>query len=103
MANIRQTIAPANTAGLLNGTTTLNDISAKVEPLYRYALIPLINVAGSNTITANCRVPLLVAEAGNQFQFLPFAANTGAVTLNIDARGAKPLRDASGVAVRETP
>ena len=96
MANDRQTKAPANTAGAITGTSGLNDISSKVEKLYRFALIPLINITGTNNIKGDCRVLLYATEAGNQFQFRPGATNSGNVTLEVDNRGSKPLRDASG-------
>lgn len=96
MANDRQTMAPANTGGTLDGTATLNDISSKIEKLYRYALIPLTTITGTNAIKGDCRVTLYTAQLGNQFQFLPANVNTGNVTLNPNSLGAKPLRDASG-------
>ena len=96
MSTQRQTIAPDNTAGAIDGTVALNEINNRIERLYRYSAIPLTNVAGVNNITGDCRIPLFVNEAGNQFSFEPLNANTGNVTLRVDGLTAKALYDAAG-------
>ena len=96
MAANRKTLAPSNTAGLISGSAALEDINDEVSGLWRRAAVRLSSVVGTNTITASCEVPLAANESGNQFWFTPANSNTGNVTLNIDGRGALPLRDASG-------
>jgi len=54
----------------------------------------LSSVAGANTITASTsNGDLSALEAGMRFSFTPAATNTGAVTLNINSIGAKPVVD----------
>lgn len=95
----RRTLAPSNTAGAIAGTDLMEDINDEVSGLWRRAAVRLTSVAGTNTITASAEVPLLANESGNQFWFTPANSNTGSVTLNVDGRGALPLRDASGNAL----
>lgn len=96
MPPIRKTIAPSNTPGLIGGTALMESILAEVEGLWQHALVPLTGVAGTNVITASAVVPIAANAVGHQFSLIPFAPNTGNVTLDVDTRGALPLRDASG-------
>lgn len=51
----------------------------------------LTSVAGADTITASAAIGLSAYAAGQQFVFVAAADNTGAVTLNINAIGAKAV------------
>ena len=56
----------------------------------------LITVTGTDTITGSMSPQLTAYAAGQLFYFVANAANTGAVTLNIDSLGAKSItRDGS--------
>ena len=82
----RKVPAPSNTpGGGISGTTFMEDVLAEVQALYRYVQIPLYDVAGTDTVTAKCNVPLDARAAGNKFTLTPVAGNTGAATLEIDA------------------
>jgi hypothetical protein len=96
MPPTRLTIAPSNTAGHLDGTDVMESILTEVDGLWQHALVPLTALSGTNSISASCVVPIAANRVGHQFSFLPPAANTGNVELNVDTRGALPLRDASG-------
>lgn len=96
----RKVPAPSNTpGGGISGTTFMEDVLAEVQALYRYVQIPLYDVAGTNTITAKCNVPLDARAAGNKFTLTPVAGNTGAATLEIDLRGPLPIKDRTGAAL----
>ena len=60
----------------------------------------LTSVAGTNTITATLSSANFVAyDAGQTFSFKAANANTGAVTLNINSLGAKPVTKTGAVAL----
>ena len=51
----------------------------------------LSSVSGADTITASAPIGLSAYAAGQEFRFVSIGANTGAVTLNINSIGAKPV------------
>jgi len=55
-------------------------------------------VAGTNTITGTLPAPFTAYAAGQTFQFIAAAANTGAVTININSAGAKAVTKQGGIA-----
>tara|TARA_R110002167_G_scaffold42512_15_gene129177 strand:+ start:806 stop:1609 length:804 start_codon:yes stop_codon:yes gene_type:complete len=61
----------------------------------------LINVAGTNTITADAAVStgLTAYTDGMRVSWVPVATNTGAGTLNVSEIGAKTLADPDGAAI----
>lgn len=61
-------------------------------------IVQTTDVAGTNTITASGRPRISAYFAGQIFLVRPFAANTGAVTLNIDDVGALAWNKPSGAA-----
>ncbi|MDY0072483.1 MAG: hypothetical protein RBR77_07515 [Thauera sp.] len=76
--------------------TNVNTASARTE--YARAsqvqdgmLSYLTSVSGADTITASAPIGLSAYAAGQQFSFVSAGANTGAVTLNINAIGAKSV------------
>lgn len=76
--------------------TNVNTASARTE--YARAsqvqdgmLSYLTSVSGADTITASAPIGLSAYAAGQQFCFVSAGANTGAVTLNINAIGAKAV------------
>jgi len=79
-----------------NGATYVGRVKEEVEALAQFSNCPLTSLAGVNTITATALYALDMNRAGQKFSFLPPAPNTGNVTLNIDGKGALPVRDASG-------
>lgn len=72
------------------------DATQEIVELYKRGVIPLISVAGTNTITATTVPPLTGYFNGQMFLLRPAANNTTAVTLNISGLGAKPVQSASG-------
>lgn len=62
------------------------------------SLILLSSVAGTNTITAVTAPAIPVYALGQIFTFLPTGYNTGAITLNINGLGAKPVVLPNGTA-----
>ena len=59
----------------------------------------LTSVAGTNAITATAPVSLSAYVAGQTFRFIAAGANTGAVTLNLNAIGAKSVVHTDGSAL----
>lgn len=51
----------------------------------------LTSVSGADTITATAAVSMAAYAAGQTFRFIAAGANTGAVTININAIGAKAI------------
>lgn len=64
---------------------------ARVAEVQDGTLTYLTTVAGVDTITATAPLALAAYVAGQAFRFLAAGANTGAVTLNINALGAKAV------------
>lgn len=84
------------------GLEFLEQYGAFVDALINTAVLRLTGVAGTNTITASAEpfaVPSSGLVAGMKFTLVPVNSNTSAVTLNIDARGAKAVLKADGSAV----
>lgn len=101
MAANRKTKAPSTDPGLIPGAGFLEDLREEIAMLWRLAVLPLVNVAGTaNAITADCLVPLLARESGNRFSLLPLAANTGATDVEINGLPGRALvnRDGSALA-----
>jgi Pectate lyase superfamily protein len=74
---------------VLGGTTEL-DIPT-IKQIQSGNIENLLNIAGSDTITASCPVSFLTYTNGQKFTFKPTLENTTAATLNINSLGAKPL------------
>ena len=71
--------------------TALTDY-ARADQVQNSAFQTLTGVSGTDTITATLGSPSLTAySAGQTFRFVSVGANTGAVTLNINAIGAKAV------------
>lgn len=71
-------------------------INEEIAALWNGTTIFLASVAGTNTITAAATPPLDAYAKGQRYEFYPDNDNTGAVTLNIDSRGAKNIVDEEG-------
>lgn len=76
--------------------TNVNTASARTEyarasQVQDGALTYLTSVSGADTITASAPIGLSAYAAGQEFRFVSAGANTGAVTLNINAIGAKSV------------
>lgn len=76
--------------------TNVNTASARTEyarasQVQDGALSYLTSVSGADTITASAPIGLSAYAAGQEFRFVSVGANTGAVTLNINAIGAKSV------------
>src|SRR6185369_11554713 len=78
-------------------------VDVEIEALWRYAVIPLTTVAGTNTVTATSDTTVVAAIAayakGMKFSVIPANDNTGAVTINIDSVGAVSVKDSDGNAL----
>lgn len=84
------------------GTQFLTQYGALVDALIDTAVLRLASVAGTNTITASAEpfeVPSSGLVSGMKFTLVPVNNNTGAVTLNVDSRGAKDVLGADGSAL----
>jgi len=75
------------TAETLNDVTNYNVGTVVQNSTQMY----LTAVAGTNTITATLPAPFSAYAAGQKFHFIAAAANTGAVTININSVGAKSI------------
>lgn len=76
--------------------TNVNTASARTEyarasQVQDGTLAYLTSVSGADTITASAPIGLSAYAAGQEFSFVSAGANTGAVTLNINAIGAKSV------------
>lgn len=69
---------------------SLSDLLLNLLPTYA---VPLSNVAGTNTITADFPSGITVLTINKVYYFISAGANTGAVTLNIGGTGAKNIYD----------
>ena len=78
------------------GAATARTQYARAAEVQDGALTWLTSVAGADTITAVASAGMLAYAAGQTFEFAAAAANTGAVTLNINSIGAKDVKDSSG-------
>jgi hypothetical protein len=68
--------------------------------LWQVSACPLKNVAGTNTITADADIAPLDAYAkGQGWTLIPANTNSGAVTVNIDGKGARALKRSDGSAL----
>lgn len=86
-----------------DGEAYADAVAAEVEALWDRVVNALVNVGGSaNAITAECDPPLINDLVhGQMFWLIPTADNTGAVTIDIDTRGAVDLTSFDGEALVE--
>lgn len=100
MAIDPSTLYQASNAPTTNGGTLfLDQYFAFVGDLVETAVLRLTSVAGTDTITASAEpfsVPSTGLVAGMKFTLVPANNNTGAATLNIDARGAESIVSGDG-------
>ena len=74
-------------------------VQEELTPVWQNVVLPLTGAGGPNAITASA-IPALTAYTDTlNFILTAPAANTGAVTLNVDGLGATPVRNSSGVAL----
>jgi hypothetical protein len=101
-AATRKTATVAN-GGSDVGTSFTVALDLEIETLWRYAVIPLTTVAGTNTVTAASDTTVVAAitayAKGMKFSVIPANDNTGAVTINIDSVGAVAVKDSDGNAL----
>ena len=81
------------------GAATARTQYARAAEVQDGALTWLTSVAGADTITAVASAGMLAYAAGQTFRFAAAAANTGAVTLDINSIGAKDVKDSLGNAL----
>jgi hypothetical protein len=87
------------TANLLMGTYAHTNVgNATARTMYASAgqvqdstLTYLTSVAGTNAITASAPIVMTAYAAGQTFQFIASASNTGATTININSIGLKSI------------
>ena len=75
--------------GLKTGTVATD--AANLGQVQSGASTLLASVSGADTITATMSPTLTAYAAGQKFNLIPVSDNTGAVTLNINALGAKAV------------
>lgn len=83
----------------ISGEDYATDVAGEVAELWNRVIDYLDNVAGTNTITATAGVTIAAYAKGMAFRLIPANTNTGAVTINIDSKGAKNLTDPAGNAL----
>lgn len=72
---------------------------ASVTDVQNGSLVSLSAVSGTDTITANAPLTVAGYVAGQGFRFVAAASNTGAVTINISALGAKAITKTGATAL----
>ena len=82
-----------------SGSAVLSKLKEEGEAASLRSPTRLTSVSGVDTITATATMPIPANAAGHIFIFVPAGANTTAPTLNVDGRGALPVRDQSGGAL----
>ena len=73
------------------GNATARDQYAAAGQIQDAGLITLGSVSGTNTITGSLTPAITAYATGMMIQFIPAAANTGAVTINVNSVGAKAI------------
>lgn len=90
----------ATNPGGMTGAAYTAAVKEEGDALWDRVVTPVGSVAGTNTITGTSS-PALVADAvnGQHFWLIPANSSTGAVTVNLDGRGAIALVDPDGTAL----
>lgn len=83
----------------VNAKDWQNRANADVVNLHDRAPVFLNSVTGINTVTAAAAISIPAYRKGMSFYFVPAANNTGAMTINIDGRGAVPIVNGAGNAL----
>ncbi len=86
-------------AGLCTGNDLRLNTNEEINDARRRGILPLVSVAGTNTITATTSPVITSYNDLQHFSITPAINNTGAVTLNIAGIGSRPLVSASGAAL----
>jgi len=73
------------------GAATLASDAARLDQIQGGGAFTFVTAAGTDTITGTTSPTLTAYATGNQFSFLVANTNTGAVTINVDALGAKAI------------
>lgn len=81
------------------GVATARTMYGSAGQVQDSTLTYLTTIAGTNTITAVAPVLMSAYATGQIFHFIAVGANTGAVTVNINAIGAKSLKRTDGSAL----
>lgn len=80
------------TSGPLSGASYATAVNEEVAALWGRVPVTLGTVAGTATAITALATPTLDAyAAGQRYYLIPASTNTGATTLNVDAKGAKNL------------
>lgn len=102
-AAIRSTPTPENYGTSIGEKTIARKISIETEALWRYSVVPLTSVAGTNTVTADVDTAVVAAltayQKGQKYSIIPANTNSSTVTLNINSVGAVALKDGDGAAL----
>lgn len=85
----------------LGGEQYAERVKGEGDQLWDQVITPCGSVGGTANAITVIGVPPLIADPvdGQTFRLTPSAANTGAVTINIDSRGAIALKDVDGNAL----
>lgn len=81
------------------GSATLRTQSASAGQIQDSVFQYLTGISGTDTIVATAALGMTALAAGQVFRFISAGANTGAVTLNINAIGAKAITKNGTVAL----
>lgn len=85
----------------ISGSAYAARVKAEIDALWNFVSTQTGSVGGTgNAITAVSSPPLIADPVNGQtFRLVPTAGNTGAVTVNLDGRGAIALKDEDGGAL----
>lgn len=90
----------ATNPGGMTGAAYTAAVKEEGDALWDRVVTPVGSVAGTNTITGTSSPPLTADPAnGQHFWLAPAGGSTGAVTVNLDSRGAIALVDPDGTAL----
>lgn len=81
------------------GSATLRTQSASAGQIQDSTFQYLTSISGTNTIVATAALGMSAYAAGQVFRFIVANANTGAVTININAIGAKSITKSGAIAL----
>jgi len=93
MAEDRQSPTQSNPPATSDGAAVFDSLEEEVAGLWNRVICELAQTGGTNTITATASPTLIAITTGMNFRMKATGTNTGAVTINVDSKGAKSLLD----------
>lgn len=95
----RRTPTTTTDPGGIDDDDYATEVDIEIHALWDRSCCALSSVAGTNTITAVSTPTLDAYATGMRFLLIPANTNTGAVTLNVDSKGARAVVDADNAAL----